>query len=394
MSRSLSEIDADLSSWMEIVARMGKSIEGLTQDPTYLRLKAQSRIGALLGATKERAEATVSAAEQLWTLYLTLDKLLLEASELRRSSNPFGREDRLEKIDTILTGKTADLPAQPVGLAQMSLAGISDRRASFREVFTAMDAGFNYARDTVIAASKGWSHALDLSCLRDKISAIKAEAGELGCPCPPLLEDASKLLDTTTSEIENDPIGAVDAAEEVSSMISKAGDALASARRDFADARAFLASAEARLSDLIARYAHATGLRSDRMAKISEPMPAVVLPADPVDELRTWLTTLTQTVTDGRPRAALVGAKSWTARADRALDDINSVVNEDQALLDLRLDLRGRFSALTAKAEFRKAQGQLTPEIATLFGQARELLFGGPTPMPEAVALMHRCELV
>jgi hypothetical protein len=394
MVRSHADIDADLARWTETVARMGKSIEALTQDPTFLRLKTQSRVGRLLGATKVRGEACVTAADQLWTLYLTLDRLLIEATELSRSNNPFNREERFEKIDAILTGDSANLPGQPIGLAQMSLAGVPDRRASFREVFAAMDAAFNAARDTVIAASRVWSNCLDLSSLRGRISAIKAEANALGRACPAELDEASKRLDVTATSVDADPLGADDATAEIAAMISKADDALASARGDLAAAKAFLVSAELRLSDIAALHDKTTRLRADRLAKIKDPVPTSTVPADPAGELGIWLGTLAQTVAEGRPRAALVGAKSWTAQADRVVDEINAVAAEDQGLLDIRLDLRGRFSALTAKAEIRKAQGRLPAETAALLDKTRELLFGAPTPMPDAVALLRRCELI
>jgi hypothetical protein len=394
MVRPHDDIDADLARWTDIVARMGRSIEGLTQDPMFLRLKAQGRIGALSGATKARSDATVRAAEQLWALYLTLDRLLIEASELRQSNNPFSRDERFDKIDAILTGPSASLPGQPIGLAQMRLAGASDRRASFAQVFTAMDAAFNIARDTVLAASRGWSNQRDLSVYRDKISAIKADAEALGCAYPPMLDSASKRIDAAAANIDADPIGADDAAADIETMISSADQALASSRGDLAEARAFLAAAERRLTEIAALYDEATKRRADRLLKIKAPSPLSTLLADPTADLRSWLDTLAQTVTEGRPRAALVGAKSWTARADGAVDDIHAAGSEDQGLLDLRRDLRGRFSALTAKAEARKAQGRLGPEIVALFEETRALLFGAATPMPEAVALLRRCELI
>jgi len=108
--------------------------------------------------------------------------------------------------------------------------------------------------------------------------------------------------------------------------------------------------------------------------------------------LRAWLTTLANTVASGRPRAALVGSKSWTAQADKAVAQLDEIVHEDKRLLDVRDDLRGRFSALSAKARARAAEGRLNAETAALLKQTQELLFGAASPLPEAVSLLRRCE--
>ena len=245
MARPHAEIDADLARWSDTAGRIGKSIEGLTQDPVFLRLKAQARLGALTGATKARGEAAVVAAEQLWTLYLSLHKQLAEAADLRRSNNPFGREDRFEKVDAILTGPCVSLPSQPIGLAQMTLTGAPDHPATLAEVFSAMQAAFNDARDTVLAAARVWARSGDFVPLRDQIHELEGEADGLGCARPPFLAEASGLIASAERNSDSDPMGADDARAQISALIGKANDALASARADRANGQAFLAQAEA-----------------------------------------------------------------------------------------------------------------------------------------------------
>ena len=392
MTRTHAEIDADLARWTETAGRIGKAIEGLTQDPVFLRLKAQGRLGGLSGATTARGKGAVNAAEQLWTLYLSLDKQLAEAAELRRSNNPFGREERFEKIDAILTGPSVALPSEPIGLAEMTLTGAPDHPATLAEVFSAMQAAFNSARDTVLAAGRAWVRTGDFAALRDQIRALEGEADTLGGARPPVLSQASGLIAAAETNLDSDPIGADDARAQIVVLIGKANEALVSARADLTQAKSFLTDAEARLADLKALVARAARLRADRAAKISDPAPSAALPPDPTDELRAWLTTLANTVASGRPRAALVGSKSWTAQADKAVAQLDEIVHEDKRLLDVRDDLRGRFSALSAKARARAAEGRLNAETAALLKQTQELLFGAASPLPEAVSLLRRCE--
>jgi hypothetical protein len=390
--RSLADIAADLAHWTETAARIGKAIDGLTQDPAFLRLKAQGRLGALTGVTKARGEATVLAGEQLWTLYLTLDKQLTEAAELRRSNNPFGREERFEKIDAILNRPSVSLPSQPIGLAQMTLTGATERLAPLAELLAVMETAFVEARDTVLASAQAWNRTIDLAALRAPIDALKNEAGALNSAIPLSLTEALKLIDQAETNIDSDPIGTYNAAAKIEALIAEANLALTSPRADLADAKKFLAEAEIRLADIAATHEKTIKLRSDRTKKIKDPKPASAVPADPTAGLHAWLSTLAETVAKGRPRAALIGAKSWTAAADEATSVLTASAAEDQRLLDMRQDLRGRFSALTAKAEARAAQNRLTPETITLFNQTRALLFGAATPLPEAIALLRRCE--
>jgi hypothetical protein len=394
MMRSHADIDADLGRWTATAARIGKAIEGLTQDSGFLRLKTQLRLGTLTGITSIRGAAAVEAAEQLWMLYLNLDRQLAEAAELRRSNNPFGRDERFDKIDAILTGPAVALPGQASGLANMTLNGAPGRPATLAEVCSAMETAFETARDTVLAATRVWNGHDGLAASRQRIAALEAEAVELGCARPPSLAQASRLVAISETSGDADPIGIDDASAEIAALIAKADGMLASTRTDYAAAKSFLAEAETRLAEISAAYQRTVGLRAERMAKINDPAPLSSVPSDPTVELLKWLATLAKTVADRRPSATLIGAKSWAAQAAKSGGELDAVAAEDKKLLDIRADLRGRFSALTAKAEIRAAQGRLTPEHGALLQQTRALLFGAATPLPEAVALMRRCETI
>jgi hypothetical protein len=88
----------------------------------------------------------------------------------------------------------------------------------------------------------------------------------------------------------------------------------------------------------------------------------------------------------------VVGAQSWFAQIARAETVLQACFEADKLMLDTRLDLRGRFSAIKAKADGLKAQNRLTADGAELIARTAEVLFGRPTPLPEAVQLMRRCD--
>jgi hypothetical protein len=392
MSRPLADIDADLARWSDTAARIGRSIETLTQSPSYLRLKAQSRLGTLTGISKSRSAAAVSATDQLWRLYLTLDKTLSEAVELRRSKNPFGADERHGKIDALLTGPAIELPGDQTAFAQMTISGAPDRRLSLADVFRAMDTAFNEARDIVAAAERGWQNEAAFDAFRATAHRLTAEAATLGFGTPTAIDQAFGAMDAAAISCENDPLGCDAATRQIDDLLKTADLALAAARQDRAAADTFLRDAQARLEalgDLTTRVARA---RDDRLAQIADPQPAAATPTDPAPELRVWLAKLTQTAKQGRTRATLVGAQSWLAQIARAEAALQACFEADKLMLDTRLDLRGRFSAIKAKADGLKAQNRLTADGADLIARTAEVLFGRATPLPEAVQLMRRCD--
>ena len=391
MTRSLSEIDADLARWIDTAARTGKAIDDLTQDPVFLRLKAQSRLGNLTGVSQTRGGAVVATAEQLWTFFLSLDKALTEAAELRRSKNPFGAEERLDKIDALLTGPAITLPAGQTALSQMTLSGPQERRVCLAEIFAAMDAAFIAARDTVLAAARGWDQTGVLDGFRNTATRLEGEAAALGYAPPAALAEARRAIAAASTAVETDPIGADDAGTRISTLLAQADQALTAARNDCATARTVLQEAEQRLAGLRDLAEQGLRLRDDRLAQVAEPLPDRP-PPDPVPELRQWLDTLNKTAREGRPRAASIGAASWNARADQAEAELRASLDCDQQVLDARGQLRGRLSALTAKAEARAARAPLSQDLREAFDRAKTLLFGQATPLPEAVQLLRRCE--
>jgi hypothetical protein len=394
MPRAFADIDANLKSWSDRIARIGKSIEMLSQNPTFLRLKTQSRLGALQGVSKARGALAVSAVDQLWSLYLALDKTLAGAEELRGGKNPFTVESRYAQIDALLSQPSIEPPADPTSLATLTLDGGPTRKMTLADVFGAMDKAFNEARDIVAAAARGWESAGALDPLRERAASLSGEARGLHFVPPPALAEAGAALDAADRATEADPLGADDSAKTIGALLDSADAALSGARKDHGEAKAFLKNAEARLGALAALCEEVRATREKRLATIAEPAPEAEPPADPAPELRNWLDTLKEAMESGRARAVLVGARSWTAKivADEAA--LAACRDADKKLLDARADLRGRFSALKARADDLKARGRLSPENAALVAQTADLLFGRPTPLPEAVQMVRRCDRI
>jgi hypothetical protein len=394
MARAASAVDADIARWEEVKARIGKSIDGLTQEPAFLRLRTQSRIGCLAGETAVRGAAAVSAAEQLWLLYLSLDRTLSEAAELRRSRNPFGAEDRLNRADAMLTGEAISIPTAQATLGRMTLGGKQDRRYTLAETLDAMTTAFESARDTVLAAERGWAQAQGFARFRERIASVAAEARGLGYAAPAALAQAAEEVDKAELAVVEDPVGADVANGRIEALLAEADAGLAAARADMKAAREFLSQAEARLDALKTLRETAAKSRAERLEKVADPLPDAELPADAAPELRQWLETLAKTMRDGRPRATVRGAESWRAKAAESETEIAALMAKDVKVLDARRDMRGRLTALSALANARAAEGRLANDARESFNAARAALFGPAARLPDAARLLRLCEKI
>jgi hypothetical protein len=286
------------------------------------------------------------------------------------------------------------LSAEQPTLAELTLSGGTDRRLTLAEVFALMDAAFNEVRDIVAGAEAGWSGEARRGAARGEAARIASEAETLGYGSPAALDGVDTMIDEAATLAETDPLACRDAAKAIENRLAEADRTLAAARADRQETERCLRDAERRLNGLADRFARATATRAERIAHIADPLPEAALPADPRADLHEWLDRLNRTAAEGRAKAALIGARSWAARVAACEAALQACIDADRRVLDARQDLRGRFSALKAKADDLARQQRLDPAAADVLRQTRELLFGRPTPLPRAAHMMRRCELI
>jgi hypothetical protein len=81
--------------------------------------------------------------------------------------------------------------------------------------------------------------------------------------------------------------------------------------------------------------------------------------------LAEWLRTLEQNSADGRFAAVKVGMVKWESECNDQLNKARASYDHNHALLDERADLKGRFKAVSAKADILRRRG-------VVFGEAVE----------------------
>ena len=81
--------------------------------------------------------------------------------------------------------------------------------------------------------------------------------------------------------------------------------------------------------------------------------------------LAEWLRTLEQNTADGRFAAVKVGIVKWERDCNDQLSAARAGYDHNRALLDERVELKGRFKAISAKADALRSRG-------VVFGEAVE----------------------
>ena len=78
--------------------------------------------------------------------------------------------------------------------------------------------------------------------------------------------------------------------------------------------------------------------------------------------LAEWLRTLEQNSADGRFAAVKVGMVKWERECNDQLNAARASVDRNRALLDERVELKGRFKAMSAKADILRRRGVVVGE--------------------------------
>jgi len=114
---------------------------------------------------------------------------------------------------------------------------------------------------------------------------------------------------------------------------------------------------------------------------------------DVIASLNEWLSALEQNAVGGRFAAVKVGMVKWEREYDDRLKAARASYDHNRALLDERADLRGRFTALRAKADALRSRGVVLGEaVETTSGQARSVLDAIPFDIRAARRLVEAFE--
>jgi hypothetical protein len=196
------------------------------------------------------------------------------------------------------------------------------------------------------------------------------------------------------SRVGTDPIGLQKTLEtEILPLLKAAKEASEAEERQRVQLDADMAVAETLAKNLQALHAEAIARTAERKLKLTTkaPVPEALSEAE-VQKTISWLSTLQKTATTAEWKCVIFGLHKWISKAKEQIDVEKKAASENQCLLEKRLELRGPLGAL--QAEVSNEGRAEDKEIFEIGRKARELLYGRPTPMEEAEALVRDYQML
>lgn len=348
------DIPRRLAEWQAKLTIISRNLMDLAQAPSTRQIEARLKDPArpYQGATASAAKQAIDGRDGLWLDYLLLARVLEEALDLHRKNSIFHNTD--EEVMELLEGRSVNLPAVHVPLPARDLLAAADRRdcATPQELLSAMQTAFAVTRDQLTAIDGAEQDLTPrIAAIGHEVEALARWAHALGSPGPGIELDL-------VSRIEADPLASVLAVDRAEIALGRERARIEAIEQERALMRGALEQGRLELGTLRELSLRCRAACEETRRKIAGPHKLQEPLADEVvDSLGAWLATLEETVAAGRWAAAKVGLAKWRAVLAARVEAERKVYAQDRALLDERADLRGRFSALGAKAQAFVARG-------------------------------------
>jgi hypothetical protein len=335
------------------------------------RLKDPAR--GYRGVTKEKATGAVEALDHLLEQYDLLAHVVDEAADLAKKNGVFRNYEA--RINDLLNGPSVVVTQEQVALADRGLLDDEQRviRATPAQVLAQMEQSFARARDSLSAITEvitGVRPRLD--ALKAKTASLDKWAEVLKVPNTTALPDVSQAL----SDVERDPIGSAVDIGRLEETIARRRAELQSIDDDRKAVLANLQHGTTALVELQDLMVRSTAALAEARQTIAPPDELALFGADDAAaSLAQWLTTLQQNFTEGRFAAVKVGMVKWEREYNDKLNAARASYDHNQALLDERAELKGRFKAISAKADILRSRGVVFGEaVEAASRQARSVL--------------------
>jgi hypothetical protein len=337
------------------------------------------------------------ALENIGTLFQCFDLLrctIDSAVQIRKDlPSLFGADQKVQQITLLLFGKSVRIPADRIPMAQRTLLSGADSQGCItpEELLNSMVKAFEAARDGVMAIDNAWRD------LGGKLSGATRQIAALRAGPVKLEEDEARDLDSVEhslslrrAQVQSDPLGTtldldstiLPALGRLTSIVDQRVQLLRQTEDGLTSARARLQKMSGLLSAAKAAYVEA----GDKISVDG------VLPAPPpdsrLDSLRDWLDRLQEKFDGGMLRPVSIGLQNWNNAAGLCVSDLQKVQAANSAPVVLRNELRGRLSALKAKAQAYRIEEDAG--LMALSTEAEALLFTRPTPIARAEELVGR----
>ncbi len=336
----------------------------------------------LTGTTRQQWESAAGTLAALWDLYEAYSAVIDRAAEAL-ARRPGQKE--LAEITALLTGPSVEIDRGPAPLARRDLADSGREQMTLTTARARMRGAFVEVTGVVSAAEQAWNDvAGTLDAAAGDLSGIGALGDQdLGAE----VADVRAELDRLRGLLNADPLGGQVNPAAADRLRSRAA-AVAARAADLARLRD---GARQRVAAVVTAAAAAHAAREDAAAacqRVAAKITAVPpVPADRTD-LFARIAALDTLLAEGRWTRLSSELDLLERELASATSDFRDTERTVAALLSRRDELRGLLDAYRAKAARLGAAED--PDLASLYDQARELLWTAPCDLNAAADAVSR----
>ncbi len=391
---TLGQLDDVLKRWRARLSAVAENLLALQADTTFQALTGTGGLSTVkvTGASAAQVEPALRAMNGLFAQFGSLQATIDEAEALRRGLPAvFGGEAKLRQLEQLLCGRSIEVEAPEVPLAERTL--ISGVRATVRitpeELLNTMSARFAEVQSAVATVGRAWTDFADAQDrVEQEIARLHAQTALPTALLETSLHDVTARLHALREQMHTDPLCAL------AGMRAELEPAVARVRQRVTAAEqvaAQLRTARATWESLERVHGEAAALATEAREKIADDAPGPQLvPESKRQSLGAWLGRLDSKREQGAVEAVGVGVRNWMAAAEACLAQDRSALRHSTERLAARGELRGRFDALKAKA---RAYGLAErKDVQALAVTAQAALYARPVSLQAASAAVARYE--
>lgn len=390
---TLPHIDSLISTWRQQIDSLSQRIIDFNDRPTYRKLsRALNDIDRpLQGQTAHQAQHLLGISYDLFANFERLTHWFNDAKaqydKLPRRPNPIA----LQQIATVLTQTPIHLPT-PNGQSHILRAEVL-----LEQLLTQL----NQAEASLASLDCAWLETeRAIQSLDRTYQQLQAQAQQLPPSSLATLQPLQQQLDQWRDRCHCDPIGSREQLSQISPMLQDLQTQLDRLQQQRQRIDQALAQGQPSLLQLRTVHQQTLVLHREAQAKVqpSQPLTAPI-PIDHLQNLAQWLDRLTAKYQAGSNPGDLntidlnaieLGLSRWQQQHNQIHHHLQQTLSDCEQAIGQRQELRGRLSALQAKAQ---ARGLVEDSrLITLASEAQRLLYQRPTPLATATDLLRQYE--
>ena len=373
---TLDEIDQLLAAWKSRSETAAAGLFELRAMPSYEILTGGhdgTRL-ELTGLSQRRTAPAIAALEQAWRDYGVLSSTIQAAIALRQQLPRFSLSlQKLRDIELLLIGPSATIADSGAAI-------------TLPQLFDRMNQAFQSGRAGFLEVDAAWKKLDDK--MNTVVGFLRTRQSEAGAGLP----EVRRLVEALRPKVISDPLGAgVEFDTQIEPLFSQARIRIEKLEAQRRALPADLAQARKLLAGLMALCDENTALLAECRDKIANfPTAEQPMPRQRITDLGATLMQLERRAETGVVDPVCTELEGCVTEMRRLLQTGEEARDRNNAPLELRRELRGRLTALRAKAHARGAAED--SRLVDLAQRAMTVLYAKPTPIDEAARLVQQYE--